>query len=67
MVVVDQTALPTLLLVGALYWLSSGELQAMAADLSDHQPHFHPLAADMNQIAGEVSPMSSRSPLSQSF
>ena len=46
--------LPALLVLGAALWLSTGDVQAVASDLSEQQPHFHPLAADMNQLAGEV-------------
>ena len=46
--------LPALLVLGAALWLGSGDMHAVASDLSEQQPHIHPLAADMNQLAGEV-------------
>ncbi len=42
-----------LLLLGAAAWLSLPD-QALAADLSDKTPLFHPLAADLNQLAENV-------------
>jgi hypothetical protein len=47
----EGTAL--LLLLGAAAWMSSPD-QVLAADLSDKTPLFHPLAADLNQLAENV-------------
>ena len=49
-----SSMLPALLVLGAILWFSTGDLHAAASDLAGQEPHFRPLAADMNQLAGEV-------------